>query len=247
MFWGILDHLASLLFFFLHVTNSGSFPKALSATEERRCLEEMAAGDRRARQKLIEHNMRLVAHIAKKYFADENDRDDLVSIGTIGLIKAVDTFKPDKGIRLSSYASRCIENAILSQQNEMPLSSKSKVLLAKNGRYFTGFSFRLDAVYHRIDQLQLLFGGTGHLFNPLLGMLCVKASKCFLQLRSALLRLGQDQENVYVRPLLFESWFNLCSEVCTLSRQTSCRFLSERMAAHRKLTYKHKRSRINED
>ena len=121
MFWGILDYLASLLFFFLHVTNSGSFPKALSAAEERRCLEEMAAGDRRARQKLIKHNLRLVAHIAKKYFADENDRDDLVSIGTIGLIKAVDTFKPDKGIRLSSYASRCIENAMLSQWNNRQL------------------------------------------------------------------------------------------------------------------------------
>ena len=113
MLWGILEYLSSILFFFLHVTNSGSFPKALSAAEERRCLEQMAAGDKQARQKLIEHNLRLVAHIAKKYYADENDRDDLVSIGTIGLIKAIDSFKPDKGIRLSSYASRCIENEIL--------------------------------------------------------------------------------------------------------------------------------------
>ena len=86
----------------------------MPAAEEQRCLEAMAKGDRKARQKLIEHNLRLVAHIAKKYYADENDRDDLVSIGTIGLIKAIDSFKPDKGIRLSSYASRCIENAILS-------------------------------------------------------------------------------------------------------------------------------------
>lgn len=76
-------------------------------------LEQMAAGDHHARQKLIEHNLRLVAHIAKKYYADENDRDDLVSIGTVGLIKAVDSFDPTKGIRLSSYASRCIENEIL--------------------------------------------------------------------------------------------------------------------------------------
>lgn len=73
----------------------------------------MTAGDHHARQKLIEHNLRLVAHIAKKYYADENDRDDLVSIGTVGLIKAVDSFDPTKGIRLSSYASRCIENEIL--------------------------------------------------------------------------------------------------------------------------------------
>lgn len=109
----IFSYLSSLIFFFLHVQNSGSFPKALSAAEERRCLEQMAKGDRSARQKLIEHNLRLVAHIAKKYYADENNRDDLVSIGTIGLIKAIDSFKPDKGIRLSSYASRCIENEIL--------------------------------------------------------------------------------------------------------------------------------------
>lgn len=122
-------HLISL-FFFLHVTSSGSFPKALSKAEETRCLEQMAAGDRAARQKLIEHNLRLVAHITKKYFADENDRDDLVSIGTIGLIKAVDSFKPDRGIRLSSYASRCIEKATpllrlfseVNMKNTLPLS-----------------------------------------------------------------------------------------------------------------------------
>ena len=97
---------------FLHVTGGGSFPKALSAKEERQCLEAMAAGDRRARQKLIEHNLRLVAHIVRKYYASASDQDDLISIGTIGLIKAVDTFDPDRGIKLSSYASRCIENEI---------------------------------------------------------------------------------------------------------------------------------------
>ena len=113
MFWNILQYISSFLFFFLHVQSSSSFPKALSATEEKRCLEAMAKGDRAARKKLIEHNLRLVAHIVKKYYADENDRDDLVSIGTIGLIKAIDSFKSDKGIKLSSYASRCIENEIL--------------------------------------------------------------------------------------------------------------------------------------
>lgn len=114
MLGNILEYFSSLLFFFLHVQSSSSFPKALSQAEEQRCLELMSKGDRAARQKLIEHNLRLVAHIAKKYYADENDRDDLVSIGTVGLIKAIDSFKPDKGIKLSSYASRCIENAILS-------------------------------------------------------------------------------------------------------------------------------------
>lgn len=113
MLWGIFEYISSLLFFFLHVTNSGSFPKALTKAEEARCLERMAAGDKAARQKLIEHNLRLVAHIAKKYFTDENDRDDLVSIGTIGLIKAINTFNPTKKIKLATYASRCIENEIL--------------------------------------------------------------------------------------------------------------------------------------
>ena len=113
MLWGLLEYLSSILFFFLHITSAGSFPKALTAAEEKKYLEQMAAGDHYARQKLIEHNLRLVAHIAKKYYADENDRDDLVSIGTVGLIKAVDSFDPTKGIRLSSYASRCIENEIL--------------------------------------------------------------------------------------------------------------------------------------
>lgn len=79
-------------------------------------MEEMAQGNQAARQKLIEHNLRLVAHIIKKYYASQNDQEDLISIGTIGLIKAVDTFDPEKGIRLSSYASRCIENAILTQR-----------------------------------------------------------------------------------------------------------------------------------
>ena len=88
-------------------------PRALSAAQERQCLEEMAQGSQAARQKLIEHNLRLVAHIIKKYYASQNDQEDLISIGTIGLIKAIDTFDPAKGIRLSSYASRCIENEIL--------------------------------------------------------------------------------------------------------------------------------------
>ncbi len=112
----ILDLLSHVLYLFLHVTGGGTFPRALSAAQEKQCLEEMAQGNQAARQKLIEHNLRLVAHIIKKYYASQNDQEDLISIGTIGLIKAVDTFDPEKGIRLSSYASRCIENAILTQR-----------------------------------------------------------------------------------------------------------------------------------
>lgn len=100
-------------FFILHVCGSGSFPKPLSEKKEREYLEKMAQGDAEAKNKLIEHNLRLVAHIIKKYYGVSSEQDDLVSIGTIGLIKAINTFRSDKNIRLSSYASRCIENEIL--------------------------------------------------------------------------------------------------------------------------------------
>ena len=100
-------------FFILHVCGGGAFPKPLSEKKEREYLEKMAQGDADAKNKLIEHNLRLVAHIIKKYYGVSSEQDDLVSIGTIGLIKAINTFKPDKNIRLSSYASRCIENEIL--------------------------------------------------------------------------------------------------------------------------------------
>ncbi len=103
-----------ICFFILHVCGGGSFPKPLSEKEERRYLEQSAKGDTEARNKLVEHNLRLVAHIIKKYYGTQSEQDDLVSIGTIGLIKAINTYDINKNIRLSSYASRCIENAILS-------------------------------------------------------------------------------------------------------------------------------------
>ena len=103
----------NIYYFALHVTNSGAFPPPLSAKREAELLEKSHQGDMDARNKLIEHNLRLVAHIVKKYYASSAEQDDLISIGTIGLIKAVSTFKPDKKIRLATYASRCIENEIL--------------------------------------------------------------------------------------------------------------------------------------
>lgn len=107
------EAISSLLFFVLHVTGNGSFPRPLTASEEREYLERWKNGDTQARSKLIEHNLRLVAHIIKKYYSNINDQEDLISIGTIGLIKAIDSFNSDKGIRLSSYAARCIENEVL--------------------------------------------------------------------------------------------------------------------------------------
>lgn len=103
----------SLVYLLLGLSGSGSFPRRLSAAEENNYIRLMRLGDMSARNKLIEHNLRLVAYINRKYYSASNDVDDLISIGTIGLIKAVDTFSPDKGIRLSSYASRCIENEVL--------------------------------------------------------------------------------------------------------------------------------------
>ena len=114
----------------LHLAgNPGSFPKPLSAEEERDCLERLAKGDMDARNTLVEHNLRLVAHIVKKYYAQESEQDDLISIGTIGLIKGISSFKPEKNTRLATYAARCIENEILmyfrsrkKTQNEVSLS-----------------------------------------------------------------------------------------------------------------------------
>lgn len=93
--------------------SAGSFPQPLTKDEERRYLELAAEGDLNARNVLIERNLRLVAHIMKKYYAQESEQEDLISIGTIGLIKAISTYRMDKNIKLATYASRCIENEIL--------------------------------------------------------------------------------------------------------------------------------------
>lgn len=100
------------LLFMLRISPADSFPKPLSKEEEAEYLRRWEAGDIEARNALVEHNLRLVAHIMKKYYTRE-DTEDLISIGTIGLIKAINSYKPDKGVRLATYASRCIENEIL--------------------------------------------------------------------------------------------------------------------------------------
>ena len=113
MFQLLLQLATQLYYFALHVTGAGSFPSPLSASKEAELLKKSQNGDMEARNTLIEHNLRLVAHIVKKYYTSGAEQDDLISIGTIGLIKAVSTFKADKKIRLATYASRCIENEIL--------------------------------------------------------------------------------------------------------------------------------------
>ena len=123
-----------ICFFILHVCGGGSFPKPLTEKQERECLEKSANGDIAARNMLVEHNLRLVAHIIKKYYGTQSEQDDLVSIGTIGLIKAINTFDMNKNIKLSSYASRCIENEIL-------MHFRSDKKNSKNVSIYDGISY----------------------------------------------------------------------------------------------------------
>lgn len=101
------------LFFALHIGNSNSFPAALNPKDEKKYFEKFKQGDINAKNILIEHNLRLVAHIIKKYYSSSDEQDDLISIGTIGLIKAVNSFDNTKGIKFATYASKCIENEVL--------------------------------------------------------------------------------------------------------------------------------------
>lgn len=110
----ILSFLSNLILFALHIDSMGIFPKPLSKKEEEKYFIEMSSGSKEAKNKLIEHNLRLVAHIVKKYSTNQSEQEELISIGTIGLIKAVTTFDYEKGAKFATYASRCIEKTILS-------------------------------------------------------------------------------------------------------------------------------------
>lgn len=147
------------MFFTLRLSGgSGSFPRPLKAEEEKLYLERCAAGDMQARNILVEHNLRLVAHIVKKYYAQTGDQDDLISIGTIGLIKGVSTFKADKNVRLATYASRCIENEILmhfrTQRKQAGEVSLSETL--DSGDEDGGLSF-MDVIAVEDDLLEGLY------------------------------------------------------------------------------------------
>lgn len=108
-----IEFLKTAFFVLGYISNNNLFPEPLSPEEERECLEKYMHGDEEARNILIERNLRLVAHICKKYNVPNLEMDDLISIGTIGLIKGINTFNLEKNVRLATYASRCIENEIL--------------------------------------------------------------------------------------------------------------------------------------
>lgn len=103
--------LANILFLFGYISNNSLFPEPLSKTEEEYYLRKYFEGNKEAKDKLVEHNLRLVAHIAKRYASNEQELEDMISIGTIGLIKAINSFSPDKNYKISTYASKCIDNA----------------------------------------------------------------------------------------------------------------------------------------
>lgn len=110
--WIFLQNAAAHIWYLALHLESGSFPRPLSPAQEQEAFAAMGNGDTTARDRLISHNLRLVAHVAKKYYAAPSSQDDFISIGTIGLIKAVDTFRPERQVRFASYASQCIENEI---------------------------------------------------------------------------------------------------------------------------------------
>ena len=128
----------SLIFLISFVSGTNSFPKPLTADEERYYIEQMEKGDIEAKNKLIEHNLRLVAHIAKKYSSNIRDNEDLISLGTIGLIKGINSFNSTKGTRLVTYAARCIENEILmlmrsNKKNQNEISLNDPIGVDKEG------------------------------------------------------------------------------------------------------------------
>lgn len=146
----------------LRISPGGSFPSPLSAQEEQKYLLMWQEGDVQARNILVEHNLRLVAHIIKKYYTQTNDIEDLISIGTIGLIKGINTYKPDKGVRLATYASRCCENEILmyfrSQKKTMGDVSLSDVIETDgegNSLSFMDVLAQDDEMSERIGELEL--------------------------------------------------------------------------------------------
>ena len=121
---GSLAYLFKEFWLFVSYVKNNAFPQPLPEDEERACIEKLVEGDEEARNKLIEHNLRLVAHIVKKFENTKEDTEDLISIGTIGLIKAIESYSPGKGTKLATYAARCIENEILMHLRGMKKTSK---------------------------------------------------------------------------------------------------------------------------
>ena len=133
MFWQVFLLISKFMHVVLGVSTPQSFPPPLEKEEEAACFAAAAKGDDQAREKLILHNLRLVAHIVRKYYPTAKNQDDLISIGSIGLVKAVDSFRIENGARFATYAAKCIQNAILSKRNERRKAERPLTYLTKAG------------------------------------------------------------------------------------------------------------------
>lgn len=160
MLLSLLQSLSTnILYFMLHLSQANSFPKPLSAKEEQEEFVKFHRdGDINARNKLVNHNMRLVAHIIKKYYSNYSDQEDIISIGTIGLIKAINTFDYTKGTRLATYASRCIENEIFmhfrtlkKNANEVSMNEPIDVDSEGNPLTFSDIIYDEKSVFDDVD------------------------------------------------------------------------------------------------
>lgn len=140
---GFLAFLKSAIFLVGYISNNSLFPDPLSAEEENLYLQKLEDGDEEARNILIERNLRLVAHISKKYNLSNVEQEDLISIGTIGLIKGINSFKQDKGVRLATYAARCIENAHLTLRNTLQYFKQHLMLYKVKFKQNTRFNLQI--------------------------------------------------------------------------------------------------------
>jgi len=159
MFFNILNIIKDMLFATGSYSNN-VFPDPLTSEEEDKCIELMMEGDKDARNKLIEHNLRLVAHIVKKYDSKDADTDDLISIGTIGLIKGIDTYKPNKSVKITTYAARCVQNEILmhyrtNKKSGPTISLNDSVGFDKEGNEISLIDLIKDQDIDFCDKLQI--------------------------------------------------------------------------------------------
>lgn len=190
LFSALLDAISNIFFLVGYVSNTNSFPQPLLPEEEQKYVEAYKHGSEEARNVLIERNLRLVAHIVKKYNTTGNDCDDLISIGTIGLIKAISTFDQEKGTRLATYAARCIENEILMQirsskkiQNEVSL--QDPIGVDREGNEVTYIDVIGNEAESVVDEVELKMQ-VKRLYSQMKAVL-KKREKMVLELRYGLL------------------------------------------------------------
>lgn len=190
LFTLVNDVLGSVFFQLGYVSNTNSFPQPLSAEEEQKYMDAYKGGNEDAKNTLIERNLRLVAHIVKKYNTFSSDCDDLISIGTIGLIKAISTFDQSKGTRLATYAARCIENEILMQirstkKIQSEVSLHDPIGVDREGNEITLIDVIGNEAESVIDEVELKMQ-VKRLYNKMKAVL-KKREKTVLELRYGLL------------------------------------------------------------